>query len=78
MMLVKLLKTRSSVSFAQLILEKICYNVPMDNNAQTDSVFANWLIKKGVVKSEAGANAIMIAFIIFGFAFTFYMMAKQF
>ncbi|MEI7777294.1 MAG: hypothetical protein WCI52_01690 [bacterium] len=50
----------------------------MDNNAQTDSVFANWLIKKGVVKSESGANALMIAFIIFGFAFTFYMMSKQF
>ncbi len=64
--------------FCTATFRKDCYNVPMDNNIQTDSVFANWLIKKGIVKSETGANAIMIAFIILDFAFTFYMLSKQF
>lgn len=37
---------------------------------QTDSAFANFLINKGIVKTESGANIIMIIFVIAGFAYT--------
>jgi len=40
---------------------------------QTESVFANWLINKGLVKSETGANAIMIVFVIVCFAISTYL-----
>jgi hypothetical protein len=37
---------------------------PNNNQAQTDSAFANFLINKGIAKSELGANIIMIIFVI--------------
>ncbi len=47
-----------------------------NNQNQSDSVFANWLIKKGIVKNEAAANAVMIVFIIVGFSFSIFMIFK--
>ena len=48
--------------------------MPPTNN-QTDSVFANWLINKGIAKNEAGANIIMIIFVIVSFAFSIYLIS---
>jgi hypothetical protein len=48
--------------------------MPPTNQAQTDSVFANWLINKGIAKSESGANIIMIVFVILSFIFCYKML----
>ena len=44
------------------------------NNNQSESVFAQWLIKKGVAKDENQANLYMIIFIIVCFAGSIYLL----
>lgn len=41
--------------------------MPPNNQAQTESAFANWLINKGIAKSESSANVIMIIFVVICF-----------
>ncbi len=38
---------------------------------QSESAFANWLINKGIVKTEGAANALMLVFVAISFWFTF-------
>ncbi len=45
--------------------------MPPTNQAQTDSAFANFLINKGIVKSESAANIVMIVFVILSFIFCY-------
>ena len=45
----------------------------MEPNSECKSVFASWLIKKGVAKDESGANIIMIIFIIVCFSASIYL-----
>ena len=47
-----------------------------NNNIQSDSAFAQFLINKGIAKDENSANAIMIIFVIISFAFSIYMVMK--
>ncbi|MEI8249497.1 MAG: hypothetical protein WCG07_03325 [Candidatus Taylorbacteria bacterium] len=42
------------------------------SSAQSDSAMVNFLINKGIAKTEGQANAILIAFIILGFGITIY------
>ncbi|MEI6042393.1 MAG: hypothetical protein WCQ00_02385 [bacterium] len=37
---------------------------PNNNQGQTDSALANFLINKGIVKNRSGADIIMIFFVI--------------
>jgi hypothetical protein len=48
--------------------------MPPNNQAQTDSAFANFLINKGIAKNETGANVIMIIFVILSFIFCYKML----
>lgn len=47
-----------------------------NTSPQTDSVFANFLISKGIVKTESGANILMIIFVILSFIFSYWMVTK--
>jgi len=42
------------------------------NEAQSKSALVNFLINKHIAKNEGQANAILVAFIVIGFAITIY------